>query len=427
MALAAPAIAIVVLAAVYVFSPNFGPKFDSAQGPYGGDFLQEWIGGHLVASGQADRLYELDFVRQIQHDPAVVGYRWNEDRYFPMVYPPFYYALTSPIALLPMKTAAIVWAALMVVLLVASLLLIGRTAGPCVRNLTSFLPILALFTPLIENLTTNQKGSVLLVLFTVTYALLRGGRPFAAGLVFGLVAFKPQLTLVIAVAMLLKGQWRFVAGGALAGVSLAAVSLAVSQQACLDYFVLSSQMADYLHTVGYDLTKSHCWYGFFHLLLDGQSDSLIRIVSGTMIAATLIAVAVLLRGTLHYDSPRFTLQFAGLAIATVLVSPHLLTYDLTVLILPVAIVGNHLIERRGGNLASALPALLAAVVVLSLSTPIARVTHLQVSVPLMFSALLVMQRWANQERSNPAASSVPARPAGASANDRRSDRRPARN
>jgi hypothetical protein len=186
-------------------------------------------------------------------------------------------------------------------------------------------------------------------------------------------------------------------------------------------------MADYLRTVGYDLTKSHCWYGFFHLLLDGLSDSLIRIASGTMVAATLIAVALLLRGNTRVDSPRFAVQFAGLILATILVSPHLLTYDLTILILPAAIVGNRLIERRGGNLASALRALLAAVVVLSLSTPLARVTHIQISVPLIFAALLVLERWANRESANPAASSVPARPIGAGANDRPSDRRPDRN
>jgi len=389
---AAPGAALLILGAAYLFSPNFGPKFDPHRGPYGGDFLQEWIGGHLVLAGQADRLYDLDEVRRLQHDPNLVGYRWNEDRHLPMVYPPFYYALVSPLAMLPVPTAAIVWAGLMAGVLASSVVLIGRAVGNPARELACFLPLLALFTPVVENLTTNQKGSVLLLLFSATYSLLRSGRPFVAGLVFGVVAFKPQLTLVVAAAMHLKGHWRFVAGGAVAGVTLVAASLAVSPSACHDYFEFSAQTADYLHTAGYDLAKSHCWYGFFHLLLNGQPDAIIRIASVIMIVVTLLVLARLLRGRFDVDSPNFAVQYAGLVLATILVSPHLLTYDLTLLVLPAALLCGRLIEHGRLDFASAFGALLIAVVVLSLSTPLARTLHVQISVPAMFATLLALRR-----------------------------------
>ena len=72
------------------------------------------------------------------------------------------------------------------------------------------LPLSLLFMPLIENFTTCQKGSVLLLILTATYYLLVTKRPYWAGLVFGLIAFKPRFALPIAIAMLCKRQWRFV-------------------------------------------------------------------------------------------------------------------------------------------------------------------------------------------------------------------------
>jgi hypothetical protein len=384
---------VVFLAAAYVGSPNFGSNFDPARGPYGGDFLQEWIGGHMFLTGRADRLYDLAEARRLQHDPELVGYEWNEGRHLPMVYPPFYYALVSPLAVMPMKSAAIVWAALMVLALVAGIVLLHRTAGGQATRLACFLPLLAIYSPLVENLTTNQKGSVVLLLFAATFALLRSGRPFAAGMVFGLVAFKPQLALVIALAMLIKRQWRFVAGGATAGATLLAISLAVSDRACLDYLEFSRRTADYLHTAGYDLAKSHSWYGFFHLLLQGQSDDLIRIASGAMILATLIGLGILLRGPLRVESSLFAVQYSGLVLATILVSPHLLTYDLTLLVLPAALIAGQSLHRGDIPSSHVFLAILVGVVVLTISTPLARVVWLQISVPAMFAVLVALARY----------------------------------
>jgi hypothetical protein len=380
-------------AAAFWLSPNFGPSFDPTKGPYGGDFLQEWIGGHLVLTGQADQLYQLDHVRRIQHDPDLVGYSWNESRYLPMVYPPFYYALVSPLAAVAMKPAAILWAILMVVALVASSAVLYRTRGKDAARAIDWLAMLALLVPIVENLTTNQKGGVLLLLFAATFALLTRGKPFAAGFVFGLVAFKPQLTLVIALAMLYKRQWRFVAGGAVAVAALVALSLAVSERACRDYLEFTRRTADYLHTAGYDLTKSHSWYGFFHLLLEGQSDVIIRAASAAMILVALLLVATLLRGPLDAESATFPIQFSGLVIATILVSPHLLTYDLTLLVLPAVLLTSRALSRGEVNTSRVAGGLLIAAVVVTISTPLARATGLQISVPAMFALLAALARF----------------------------------
>ena len=398
----AAAATLIVFALVYCASPNFRPDFDPSLGPYGGDFLQEWIGGYLVRTGQAGRLYDEPFVRRLQHDPGLIGFDWNQDRHLPMVYPPFYYAAVSPLSLLPMPAAALVWAAIMLLFLIATQVLLARTlAAPAGR--TAWLwPCAVLFAPLLENLTSNQKATVLLLLFAATYVLLRRGRSFAAGAVFGLLAFKPQLAILIGVVMLWKRQWRFVAGAAMTVLALFLTSLALGTDVCRDYLAFSTGTPDYLLTAGYDLAKAHCWYGFFHLALAGASDAAIRWASLIAIAATIGVVGRLMSGPLQIKSARFVAQYSGLVIASLLVSPHLLTYDLTVLLLPALLLGLELngVWRSQQGEAPAGPAArhcvaaaIALLVVCNVSTPLARILRTQLSVLAMSAVLVGLAAW----------------------------------
>jgi hypothetical protein len=238
--------------------------------------------------------------------------------------------------------------------------------------------------PLVENFTTSQKGAVLLLILTATYCLLNSERPYWAGLVFGLIAFKPQFALPIAIAMLCKQQWRFVAGGLTSGGILATLCLALGVDVCRQYVDFSTQAGEYLHNAGYDLTKSHAWSGFFALLL-GEPGALATGATVVASAATVAIVALALRGPLDTTSPRFRWQYSALIVATVLLSPHLYTYDLTVLLLPLGFIA----VSTGRD---ACPAGLRWLALLlfclaGLSPSVAGVTGLQITVPLMFALL----------------------------------------
>jgi len=397
----AAAAALIVFALVDCASPNFRPDFDPSLGPYGGDFLQEWIGGYLVRTGQAARLYDGPFVRRLQHDADLIGFDWNADRYLPMVYPPFYYAAVSPLSLLPMPAAALVWAAIVLLFLVATQVLLARTLAPPPGRTAWLWPCAVLFAPLLENLTSNQKATVLLFLFAATYVLLRRGRSFAAGAVFGLLAFKPQLAILIGAAMVWKRQWRFVAGAAATVLALLLLSLSMGIDACRDYLAFSTRTADYLQTAGYDLAKSHSWYGFFHLALGGASDAAIRWASLVAVAATVGVVVWLTSGPLQPKSNRFVTQYSGLVVASLLVSPHLLTYDLTVLLLPAVLLGVEQAAQgaiRGPTWRRIVAAVIVLLLACNVSTPLARACGIQLSVPAMFGLMAGLAAWRRSGR-----------------------------
>ena len=107
-------VAATIVVCLYAFSPNFRPVSGPAASPYGGDFLQEWVGGWIVRAGDRGRFYDVQYAYRLEHDEPLVGFHWNADEYLPMVYPPFYYLLVSPLSLVSFHAATWLWAGLMV-------------------------------------------------------------------------------------------------------------------------------------------------------------------------------------------------------------------------------------------------------------------------------------------------------------------------
>ncbi|MBI82451.1 MAG: hypothetical protein CMJ81_04580 [Planctomycetaceae bacterium] len=397
----------VLLTATYSFSPNFrwvpGPRASL----FAGDFANECLGGYMVHSGDRSRFYDVAYAKQLQHDCGVVGYQWDRAKYLPLVYPPFYYLLVSPLSTLPLDLAAWIWAAGLISSLVVTLiLLVLQTGQPpwrvhaseeVSRLLPWVIPLVLLYMPVIENFTSSQKGSVCLLVLTATYCLMNRDRRLGAGIVFGLLVFKPQLTLVIAVTMFVKREWRFVLGMMSTATVFLSLSLCLGIDVCRQYVVFSLGAGDYLRTAGYQLVESHCLYGFF-VLLTGDGDlSLARVLTAVSAAALILVLGSMLRGTLQTGTRRFAAQFAALVIATVLLSPHLFTYDLTILLLAMYLTWLLLShdQRPVGKLRQTLVSLsLVAYVSPQLSVWLAESTSLQITVFIQAAWLIALSRYA---------------------------------
>lgn len=414
--------ALAIAGCLYGFSPNFRYASGPAAGPYAGDFLQEWLGGWIVQSGDWNRFYDVPYAYGLQHDERLVGFAWNADEYLPIVYPPFYYLVISPLSLVPLHWAAWIWAGLMLAALGAALWLL-YDGLPRPSNVTRpnkldglgrpsywpwLIPAAVLFVPVLESLSSSQKGTLCLLILTGTFTLWNRRRPLTAGMAFGLLAFKPQLVLVIAIAALWKRQWRFVAGGAITGGALAGLSLAMGADVCEQYVRFALGAGQYMRTSGYDLYKSHSVWGFAALLF-GSDGGITAKAFGLALAGLVVwQLSKVLRGRLAPGSDRFAVQFAALVVATVLLAPHLFTYDLTILLLPMAMVVGHYTNpkrERGMTAGSSSLALRVSVwltallyVAPAISTGVAAATGLQLTVPLMMLYVAALSSTVQQSR-----------------------------
>ncbi|MGI9518143.1 MAG: glycosyltransferase family 87 protein [Pirellulaceae bacterium] len=375
------------------FAPNFVDHGQTRQHPVGGDYLQEYVGGYLVShAAQRDQLYDPATYRSMQHDAEWLGFQWETEHYFPMVYPPFYYAAVSPLSQLEYLTAVRIWLALMGLALAGSLLLLKRF----VDIPTWLLLATCIASPVLLSLTTGQKATLLLLILTASFCLWKHGKPFAAGVVFGLIAFKPHLGLPIGLIMLARRETSFVMGTLVTLGLLIVGSGLTGAQVCMDYVDVCLGFGEYVQSVGYHLEQGYSFWSFWQLVLGDAAAA--RTVTMVSSMAVLLGVMWFVRKPEVREGDQALRAFSAMVIATVLVSPHLYTYDLTMLVLPLALLASLALRPGTDWHQYAAPAALTAVLLGShFWTYLARLTGIQVAVPILVVTLawiLISMQWA---------------------------------
>lgn len=329
---------ILLVIGIFCFSPNFNSSEHVRQLPFGGDFLQDWIGGTVVLSENRNRLYDLEYFTSLQHEPARVGFSWTESQYYPAIYPPFYYLLVSPFSLLEYRVAVVLWSILSALALVGSGALFLRFCSPASQFFVPGFVLATIFVPTITCLNIGHKSTFLLLILTAAFLLYYHNRAGWAGIVFGLVAFKPHLALLVWLAMLAKRQWRFVLGALATVATLFLLSIVAGPDLCVDYFKVCLQTGSYLETGGYQLADAHSLWGAVQNAMQGQSAIAVNIVTAVLSLMVIGLLAFVLKGRFGPKSTGFAFQFAAMVLATVILSPHLYFYDLTITLLPMALI-----------------------------------------------------------------------------------------
>lgn len=177
--------------------------------PYQMDFISYWAAARLALEGNPAAAYDFAAHRAVELQATMVGG-------LPFGYPPSFMLLVAPFALFSYPVGAVAW----VVVTFALYALAVRLWRP------DFLwPALAL-PPVLVNAITGQAGFLTAALFLGGAALLPK-RPFAAGLLLGLLVVKPQLGLVLPLVLLAGRQWRAIAGAAASSVGLMLLGLLV--------------------------------------------------------------------------------------------------------------------------------------------------------------------------------------------------------
>jgi hypothetical protein len=374
---------------MFARSPNFDAPSGLDARPFGGDFVQEYAAGWVLREGEPARLYEVGYLRSVEHDRGVVGFTWSPDLWFPAIYPPFYYVVVSPLAALDYPAALAAWLGVLVVCGLSSVAwLLARS--PFWRPHTLWaLPAAVIFAPFTKSLVSAQKGTVLLALFTATFALLERRRSFAAGAVFGLVAFKPQLGLVLAGVAAFERDARFLAGAVTSGLALLALSLAADPALPLDWARAISNATPQMEPEL--LRRSHTGLGQVRLFLGAWSGPAVFGLWAIFAVATVAALGALLRATREpCDLP---LRYSGIVLATVLLSPHLYGYDLTLLLIPFALL---LADATESTRKARVGWVLALFLLCGVSTRIAAIVPIQSSTWAMFGLLVFLAREARR-------------------------------
>lgn len=354
------------------------------------DFMEYYSAARLILLGHGGSIYSIAAIGHLQ--AHLIGMNTAAFGVLAYLYPPHFLLAVVPFALLPYTPAYVLWLAVNCILLALSMYALERYAGLEGRRALAFRAAALVFLPVFMTLGLGQASMVLLVLFTAAFFAMRNGHPALAGAALAAATVKPFYVVPLLLVLLLRCEWRALASYAATMVGLLAIALPVlGGRIYGSYLALSRLMTSWQgrpnhHPLWYDHVAvapgtftaewNHSLAGFVELLLGGPAALWLWAI---LVAAVLVPVALCALRSPSIDAPLAMAVVAGL-----LVSPHTLAYDLTLVLIPVAFALRH---RRGG-LPGLIPFLGVGYVAIAVGYKLSFFVPVQLSVIVMCGLLL---------------------------------------
>jgi hypothetical protein len=176
---------------------------------FSSDFCHYWVAGRLAMAGEPAAVY--DFFRLQAFGQAVGGIHVG----IPWFNTPIFLMLVLPFSLIPYHAALFLW----ILITFSGYLIIIRLLAPAPQ----FTWLALAFPSALLNINYGQNGFLSVIFLGGGLALL-DRFPMAAGIFFGLMTYKPQLALLIPIALVAGRRWKplvamLVTSGALMGAS----------------------------------------------------------------------------------------------------------------------------------------------------------------------------------------------------------------
>ena len=302
------------------------PGGGTVSGRLGGDFPAFYGAARIVSDGEITELYDVEAQTDAQAD------LWGPDDpgvlYF--AYPPHVAAVYGPLASLSYPVAYALHTLIMAAFVLAALAL----AKPLLPGLAArwWVTIAAVvsFYPMFRAVTAGQNTALTLLLIVITWRLLAADRDVAAGLVLALLLYKPQYAIPLIGLLFLSRRWRVVVGAAIGAGALWALGaiwlepnwLASWWSRVVPFAQLDAQV---------NAKNSISAPGFAEALGGGAWS----IVGWTI--AVIVALLVSWVWWRRVDQP-LAVRMAVAAPALLLMSPHSMFYDASLVLISVGVL-----------------------------------------------------------------------------------------
>jgi hypothetical protein len=311
---------------------------------FGGDFISFWNAAHRVRHGEITAIYDPDTWNRILSTNTTGVLSW-------FVYPPFTLFGLWPLGDATYNEAVLAWSLVPLAFYFALIVLLAKRSGlgaganPACENNGSrtqaYAVLIAFSLPFLSaNLFSGQTGALIAVFF-LGAAYFWPTRPILAGICIGLLAIKPQMGLLIPVALIASGQWRAVAAAATTVLSLIVLSTIWLGTAIWTDYLRMSQLFGQFIGRGYNQIQQLALGPYVSLQGAGMPAALaglLQVVISVAVVAVIIRVFSRWKSNerqLGKQDGRLDLRLALLAAGTLLATPYSLSYDTPLLMLSV--------------------------------------------------------------------------------------------
>jgi hypothetical protein len=291
--------------------------------PIGTDFSNVYAAGTLTWQGRSAEAY----APALQHAAEKAIFDGREVPFYGWHYPPFFFAIAVLVAAVPYAWGLAIWLAASF----AAYLAVIRAILPRQETLL----VAAAFPVVFVNVGHGQNGFL-------TAALLGGAlhwldrRPWLAGVLIGLLAYKPQFGVLIPIALLAGGRWRTIGAAAATVAALVAVSFALLGSGIWHAFADSM---NFTQTVV--LEQGGTGWQKIQSIFSAVRAWGASVPTAYAVQASLLAMLAATLAWLWHSDAAFELKAAALALGSLLATPYVLDYDLVVLAVAIAFFARH--------------------------------------------------------------------------------------
>ena len=360
--------------------------------PLGTDFADVYSAGTYVLEGRATVPFNPP--QQYAREQTLFG---AKTQFYGWHYPPYFLFIAGALAKMPYGVALVVWQAssLALYLLVIWGIVSAVSARTAARGDYLWLLLALAYPAVLINAGHGQNGFL-------TAALLGGAllvidrRPLLAGVLIGLLVYKPQFGLMIPLALIAGGRWRTFAAATVTVLLLTVAATLAFGPEVWHAFLVSTKFSRTVvleqgQTGWQKIQSVFSWARMW-----GASIPVAYAVQGALTVAVGAAIVRLWRSA---AAP--PLKAAALCLAAILATPYSLDYDMMVLAPAIAFFATDGIAR--GFNAWEKTAVAALWLVPLVTRSIAGATLIPLGVPAMLAMFVVILRRAELDRRLPVA------------------------
>ncbi|MGC2780419.1 MAG: glycosyltransferase family 87 protein [Bradyrhizobium sp.] len=349
--------------------------------PIGTDFSNVYAAGVLTLQGKSADAYD----PPLQHAMEKAVFDGRDVPFFGWHYPPFFFAIAAITAMLPYAGGLALW----VVSSLLAYLAVMRAILPRPETLL----VAAAFPAVFVNIGHGQNAFFTAGLLGGALLLMERSRPWVAGILIGLLAYKPQFGVLIPVALVAGGRWPTIAAAAATVAALVAISFAALGSEVWHAFF---QSMTFTQTVvleqggtGWEKIQS-AFSAARHWGVDVRTAYAVQTMLAVSLAASL--------AWLWQSDTSFDLKASALASASLLATPYVLDYDLVVLAVAIIFFVRHGLAH--GFRDYELSLLAAAWIVPLLSRSVAGLTTLPLGLIVLMALFALTLRRALTDRAS---------------------------
>lgn len=285
--------------------------------PMFGDFISFWTASFFVLDGAATQAYNYEVIHKLQLDLFDQGG-------LPFMYPPTWLLVVAPFSALPYNFSALLFEALQVIALVWACLSLTRSKA----NLW----ILIAFPAVMFGVMHGQNTALNVALLGGALAAMDRNRPVLAGILIGLLSYKPQIGVLIPIALLAGRDYRVFVSAAVTTVLFAATSWMVLGTDVWRAFFENIEFArEWLQS---GQTPANKYASILGWLRQFGVDNTIGMTVQMVFAGVAVCSVV---WVWRRDLP-LTVKGSVLVAGTCLTTPYLLDYDLGLLVIAVLLI-----------------------------------------------------------------------------------------